>query len=62
MLSDGAGHAFDIERGGRDEVAGVEGAAVVVFDTGTHLDEGLDGSEAGLTRIAPVGGDPVDVA
>jgi len=35
--------------------------AVVVFDAGMNLEEGFYGGEAGLARIAPVGGDPIDV-
>jgi len=62
MSADGAGHAFDIEEGRRNEVAGVEGAAVVVFDAGMNLDEGFYSGEAGLARIAPVGADPIDIA
>jgi len=33
----------------------------VEFGTGMDLDEGLDGGEPGLTRITPVGHDPIDI-
>src|SRR5580704_17923108 len=62
MAAHGAGHPFDADERRRYEVAGVEGAAVVEFGTGMDLDEGLDGGEPWLARIAPVGYDPIDIA
>lgn len=41
---------------------GVEAAAIGVFDAGVDFDDGLDGVEARLARIASFGCDPVDLA
>ena len=62
MVARTPGDAFDVEVRGGDIVAGVEAAAIGVFDACVDLDDGLDVLEARLARIASLGPDPVDLA
>jgi hypothetical protein len=62
MTACGPGDPLDIEGRGGDIEACVEAAAVGIFYARVNLDQGVDGGEAGLARIAAVGRDPVDIA
>ena len=62
VATGGCGDALDVEGRGGDIEACVEAAAVGIFYARVNLDQGVDGGEAGLARIAAVGCDPVDVA
>ena len=61
MAACGFGEAFDVEFGRRDIVARFEAAAIGIFDARVHLEDRLDVLEARLTRVASLGGDPIDV-
>jgi hypothetical protein len=56
------GDAFDVGGCGRDEIAGIEAAAIGVFGAGIDLGEGLDVGEARLSRVFSIRTDPVDIA
>ena len=62
MATGSGGDALDVEGRRGDVEACVEAAAVGIFHARADLDQGVDGGEAGLARIAAVGCDPVDVA
>src|ERR1700694_3527752 len=62
MAPRGGGDALDVEGRGGDVEACVEAATVGIFYTRVNLDQGVDGGEAWLARVAAVGCDPVDVA
>ena len=51
MAACALGDPLDIERRGGDIVAGVEAAAIGVFDARVDLEDGLDVVEARLARI-----------
>ena len=62
MTSGCVGEPVDIESSRGDVEAGVEGGGLIgVFGEQIDLDDCLDVAEARLTRIAPVGYDPVDL-
>jgi hypothetical protein len=49
-----------MERRGRDVKPGIEAAPIGEFGASVHLEEGLDGLEPRLARIASLRHDPID--
>src|ERR1035437_10250764 len=60
MAATSLGGAFDVEWRGADVGAGIASGAVGMFGLGVDLDDGLDGGETRLPRIAAIRHDPVD--
>src|SRR6266849_7395550 len=56
-----ASDALDVERRRGDVKTCVEATAIGIFNAREDPDDSLDGGEAGLTGIAAIGHDPIDL-
>jgi hypothetical protein len=61
VAAGGGGKAVDIERGGTDVDAGIEGRSVAMLGAVLHHEDGSDVGEARLAGVTAVQDDPIDL-